>query len=182
MKPSACCQHVHYQHRLEPQQRWATKQQWCVTPSLPSARTVKGESPGLLAENWPPREVIRKHRLKKPIPTTKILQEGDRDKGIMWNGNTMRLEHIQQTEADSRRRKLWHVFSGDHRKRQPESFVRCTSQSSSWTTQGKKTTLCTRSTVSAQMNHYLDGLSSSHCAQWASIQNKSMKLQANGCV
>ena len=46
-----------------------------LTAGLPSARTVKGESPGRLAENWPPREVIRKHRLKKPIPTTKILQE-----------------------------------------------------------------------------------------------------------
>lgn len=37
---------------------------------------VKGESPSLLAENWPPREVIRKHRLKKPIPTTNILDGG----------------------------------------------------------------------------------------------------------
>lgn len=47
----------------------------CDPTGLPSARTVKGESPGLLAENWPPRDVIRKQRLKKPIPTTKILQE-----------------------------------------------------------------------------------------------------------
>lgn len=35
---------------------------------------VKGVSPGRLAENCPTREVIRKHRLKKPIPATKILQ------------------------------------------------------------------------------------------------------------
>lgn len=41
--------------------------------SLPSARAVKGGSPGRLADNWPPREVIRKQRLKKPIPATKIL-------------------------------------------------------------------------------------------------------------
>lgn len=47
----------------------------CDPQGLPSARMVKGESPGLLAENWPPRDVIRKQRLKKPIPTTKILQE-----------------------------------------------------------------------------------------------------------
>lgn len=44
---------------------------------------MKWESPGLLAENWPPREVIRKHRLKKPIPTTKILQDRDRDKKVV---------------------------------------------------------------------------------------------------
>lgn len=42
--------------------------------SVPSVRIVKGESPSLLAENCPPRDVIRKQRLKKPIPTTNILQ------------------------------------------------------------------------------------------------------------
>jgi len=49
--------------------------------SVPSVRMVKGESPSLLAENCPPREVIRKHRLKKPIPTTNILQHrgGERE-------------------------------------------------------------------------------------------------------
>lgn len=59
-------QPCHYQRRAQPEQ-----QQSC----LPSARTVKGGSPGLLEENWPPREVIRKQRLKKPIPTTKILHK-----------------------------------------------------------------------------------------------------------
>lgn len=55
--------------------------------SVPSVRMVKGESPSLLAENCPPREVIRKQRLKKPIPTTNILQhmgrrEGKDEKGV----------------------------------------------------------------------------------------------------
>lgn len=45
---------------------------------LPSARVVNGESLSRFAENWPPREVIRKHRLKKPTPATKILQQIDR--------------------------------------------------------------------------------------------------------
>lgn len=66
--------------------------------SLPSARMVKGVSPGRLAENCPPREVIRKHRLKKPIPATKILQgqgpgqPGDReqDSGLELRGNNNR--------------------------------------------------------------------------------------------
>ena len=39
---------------------------------------VKGASPSLLAENCPPREVIRKHKLKKPMPTTNILQDRGR--------------------------------------------------------------------------------------------------------
>lgn len=59
---------------------------------------VKGVSPGRLAENCPPREVIRKHRLKKPIPATKILQgqgpgrPGDReqDSGLELRGNNKR--------------------------------------------------------------------------------------------
>lgn len=53
---------------------------------------VKGESPSLFAENCPPREVIRKHRLKKPIPTTNILQHsgrrGGRDKRGVKTGKT----------------------------------------------------------------------------------------------
>jgi hypothetical protein len=39
---------------------------------------VKGESPRRLAENWPPRDVIRKQRVKKPMPRTKSLQGGTR--------------------------------------------------------------------------------------------------------
>lgn len=54
--------------------------------SVPSVRMVKGESPSLLAENCPPREVIRKHRLKKPIPTTNILQHRRRKEGIGVKG------------------------------------------------------------------------------------------------
>lgn len=42
--------------------------------NVPSVRMLNGESPNRLAENWPPREVIKKHRLKKPMPATKILQ------------------------------------------------------------------------------------------------------------
>jgi hypothetical protein len=42
---------------------------------------VKGASPSLLAENCPPREVIRKHKLKKPMPTTNILQDRGRRGG-----------------------------------------------------------------------------------------------------
>lgn len=45
-------------------------------------RVVNGESVRRLAENCPPREVIKKHRLKKPIPTTKILQrKRERERG-----------------------------------------------------------------------------------------------------
>lgn len=67
--------------------------------NVPSVRMVKGESPSLLAENCPPRDVIRKQRLKKPIPTTNILQhrgrrEGTEGKGglgrqtcLIWNGD-----------------------------------------------------------------------------------------------
>lgn len=40
--------------------------------------------------------------------------------------------------------------------------------------------LCSRLTVSSQMNHYINGFSVSHCAQWAKIQNKSIKSQADG--
>ena len=54
--------------------------------SVPSVRIVKGESPSLLAENCPPREVIRKQRLKKPIPTTNILQHRGRREGIDEKG------------------------------------------------------------------------------------------------
>lgn len=43
---------------------------------LPSVRMVKGESPRRLAENWPPRDVIKKHRVKNPMPSTNILREG----------------------------------------------------------------------------------------------------------
>lgn len=43
---------------------------------LPSVRMVKGESPRRLAENCPPRDVIKKHRVKNPMPSTNILQEG----------------------------------------------------------------------------------------------------------
>lgn len=43
---------------------------------LPSVRMVKGESPRRLAENCPPSDVIRKHRVKNPMPSTNILQEG----------------------------------------------------------------------------------------------------------
>lgn len=42
---------------------------------------VKGESPGRRAENWPPRDVIRKQSEKKPMPSTKSLQ---RENG--WSG------------------------------------------------------------------------------------------------
>lgn len=59
----------------QPLESQATNLCWCVTAGLPSALTVKGESPGRLAEKRPPKEVIRKHRLKKPTPTTKILQK-----------------------------------------------------------------------------------------------------------
>lgn len=45
-------------------------------PRLPSVRMVKGESPRRLAENCPPRDVIKKHRVKNPMPSTNILQEG----------------------------------------------------------------------------------------------------------
>lgn len=181
MKPSACSQTVHYQLRAQPLQSEATKQDWHVTAGLPSALTVKGESPGLLAENWPPREVIRKHRLKKPIPTTKILQERDGDKVVFnLHGSMTRLELMRQTERKSTRDRqgkmmkqamcarkftsrgtwrspLWgfmhcgHIFQSSHCNRKP---------------------LCTRLTVSSQMNHYMDGFSASHCAQWADIQNK----------
>lgn len=54
--------------------------------SVPSVRMVNGESPSLLAENCPPRDVIRKHRLKKPIPTTNILQHRRRREGIGVKG------------------------------------------------------------------------------------------------
>lgn len=37
-------------------------------------RMVKGESPERRAENWPPRDVIRKQREKKPMPRTKSLR------------------------------------------------------------------------------------------------------------
>lgn len=47
---------------------------------------VKGESPSLLAENCPPRDVIRKQRLKKPIPTTNILQHRGRREGTEGKG------------------------------------------------------------------------------------------------
>lgn len=39
-----------------------------------------------MAENCPPRDVIRKQRLKKPIPTTKILQNRRRREGIDGKG------------------------------------------------------------------------------------------------
>lgn len=48
--------------------------------NVPSVRMLNGESPSRLAENCPPREVIKKHRLKKPIPATNILQQTDRDR------------------------------------------------------------------------------------------------------
>lgn len=48
-----------------------------------------------MAENWPPRDVIRKHRLKKPIPTTKILQETQRDVG--GGGEAVTQEHDMVT-------------------------------------------------------------------------------------
>lgn len=78
-----------------PRERYAVMS---VFWSLPSARMVKGVSPGRLAENCPTREVIRKHRLKKPIPATKILQgqgpgqPGDReqDSGLELRGNNKR--------------------------------------------------------------------------------------------
>lgn len=41
---------------------------------VPSVRMVKGESPGRRAENWPPRDVIRKQSEKKPMPRTKSLR------------------------------------------------------------------------------------------------------------
>lgn len=41
---------------------------------IPSVRMVKGESPGRRAENWPPRDVIRKQSEKKPMPRTKSLR------------------------------------------------------------------------------------------------------------
>lgn len=40
---------------------------------LPSVLMVNGESPSLLAENWPPKDVIKKQRVKNPMPTTNIL-------------------------------------------------------------------------------------------------------------
>lgn len=72
----------HAQHVACPLPAWAAATpdtlskalMYSRTASLPSARVVKGESEGRLAENWPPREVIRKHKLKKPIPSTKILK------------------------------------------------------------------------------------------------------------
>lgn len=35
---------------------------------------VNGESPGRRAENWPPRDAIRKQSEKKPMPRTKSLR------------------------------------------------------------------------------------------------------------
>lgn len=43
---------------------------------LPSVRMVKGESPRRLAENCPPSDVIKKHRVKNPMPSTNILRGG----------------------------------------------------------------------------------------------------------
>lgn len=40
--------------------------------------------------------------------------------------------------------------------------------------------LCTL--VSFQINHDMYGFAASHCAQRAEIQNKSILLQANGCM
>lgn len=37
---------------------------------------VKGESPRRLAENCPPSDVIKKHRVKNPMPSTNILRGG----------------------------------------------------------------------------------------------------------
>lgn len=45
-------------------------------PKIPSVRMVKGESPRRRAENWPPRDVIRKQTVKKPMPRTKSLWGG----------------------------------------------------------------------------------------------------------
>lgn len=45
-----------------------------LTPKVPSVRMVKGESPRRRAENWPPKDVIRKQRVKKPMPRTNSLQ------------------------------------------------------------------------------------------------------------
>lgn len=55
---------------------WAVIQQAGWAGCLPSVRMVKGESPRRLAENCPPRDVIKKHRVKNPMPSTNILQEG----------------------------------------------------------------------------------------------------------
>lgn len=41
---------------------------------IPSVRMVKGDSPGRRAENWPPRDVMRKQSVKKPMPRTKSLR------------------------------------------------------------------------------------------------------------
>jgi hypothetical protein len=46
---------------------------------VPSVRMVKGESPRRRAENWPPKDVIRKQRVKKPMPRTNSLQ-GERSR------------------------------------------------------------------------------------------------------
>lgn len=46
---------------------------------IPSVRMVKGESPRRRAENWPPKDVIRKQRVKKPMPRTNSLQ-GERNR------------------------------------------------------------------------------------------------------
>lgn len=104
MKLSACFQPVHYKCRAQPLKSQAAERHWCITAGLPSARMVKGESPGRLAENWPPREVIRKHRLKKPIPTTKILQERETDKRAICDIRPKAKDRAQETERSRRQR------------------------------------------------------------------------------
>ena len=97
-KLPACFQSVYYQSGTQSPESQAARQLWCVTAGLPSARMVKGESPGRLAENWPPREVIRKHKLKKPTPTTKILQGKDK-----WLSGKKKANHnawAQEAEAE----------------------------------------------------------------------------------
>lgn len=192
MKLSACFQPVHYKCRAQPLKSQAAERHWCITAGLPSARMVKGESPGRLAENWPPREVIRKHRLKKPIPTTKILQERETDKRAICDIRPKAKDRAQETERSRRQRtggvmsqrkcsrvqfKLrtlntsWHfgpIFQN--------SF--CLSQAKTFFLGGGA--LCTL--VSFQINHDMYGFAASHCAQRAEIQNKSILLQANGCM
>lgn len=60
---------------ISPAGPWSPQDRLGTELGSPSVRMVKGESPRRLAENCPPREVIRKHRVKNPMPSTKILWE-----------------------------------------------------------------------------------------------------------